>query len=532
MKAITLVIAASLVMAKGFSTPSEKTIPSKITHVTVFLQGAQIIQEAQASLPAGKSVLTVTGISPFMDESSIQVGGQGAFTILSVNQRRDFIQTLEDSPEVKELKKKIEELERKNEDEKVALEILRERESFLVTNKNIGGKEEALNPESFRILFDLYGKNIDLVKSGILQKQRAIKENDIVLARLRLQLAEYQNRKETPKSEIQITVSAKSAVNAKFRISYLVNGAGWFPSYDIRVEKLGDPVTLVYKANVSQNTGVEWKNVLLTFSSATPNKSGNVPIPYPYFLDFVQIVNDRAYKSEAASSKKSMELEVESFDFSAMTSFAPEMTVGDKQTSVEFNMLVPYTISSESKSTSIDMQSFSLPSDFRYKAVPRLDPEAFLMARVYDWEQYDLLNGEANLYFENTFVGTSYIDTRSVADTLELSLGRDMGVVVKREKRKDFTSQRFIGNNKVETRSWEISVRNTKKEKIVIEIADQVPVSQQKEIVVDIQELSGGKLDKDKGFVTWRLELEAGQAVNLVLTYGVRYPRDRVVVVE
>jgi uncharacterized protein (TIGR02231 family) len=531
MKAITLVIAASLIMAKGFSSPSEKTIPSKITHVTVFLQGAQIIQEAEASLPAGKSVLTVTGISPFMDESSIQVGGQGAFTILSVNQRRDFIQTLEDSPEVKELKKQIEELERKNEDEKVALEILRERESFLVTNKNIGGKEEALNPESFRILFDLYGKNIDLVKSGILQKQRAIKENDIVLARLRQQLAEYQNRKETPKSEIQITVSAKSAVNAKFRISYLVNGAGWFPSYDIRVEKLGDPVTLVYKANVSQNTGVEWKNVLLTFSSATPNKSGNVPILYPYFLDFVQVFNDRAYRSEAAQSKKVMTLD-ESIELPMMTSLAPEMTVGDKQTSVEFNMLVPYTIPSDSKSTSIDMQSFSLPSDFRYKAVPRLDPEAFLMARVFDWEQYDLLNGEANLYFENTFVGTSYIDTRSVADTLELSLGRDMGVVVKREKRKDFTSQRFFGNNKVETLSWEISVRNTKNEKIVIELTDQVPVSQQKDIVVDVQELSGGKLDKDKGFVTWRLELEAGQVVNLVLTYEVRYPRDRVVVVE
>lgn len=531
MKTSLLIIAASLIMAKGFSSPSEKTIPSKITHVTVFLQGAQIIQEAEASLPAGKSVLTVTGISPFMDESSIQVGGQGAFTILSVNQRRDFIQTLEDSPEVKELKKQIEELERKNEDEKVALEILRERESFLVTNKNIGGKEEALNPESFRILFDLYGKNIDLVKSGILQKQRAIKENDIVLARLRLQLAEYQNRKETPKSEIQITVSAKSAVDAKFRISYLVNGAGWFPSYDIRVEKLGDPVNLVYKANVSQNTGVEWKNVLLTFSSATPNKSGNVPVPYPYYLDFVQIVDDRAYRSEAASSKKSMDLE-ESFESSAMTSFAPEMMVSEKQTSVEFSMLVPYTIPSDSKSTSIDMQSFSLPAEFRYKAVPRLDPEAFLMARVFDWEQYDLLNGEANLYFENTFVGTSYIDTRSVADTLELSLGRDIGVVVKREKRKDFTSQRFFGNNKVETLSWEISVRNTKSEKVVMELMDQVPVSQQKDIVVDVQELSGGKLDKDKGFVTWRLELEAGQVVNLVLTYEVRYPRDRVVVVE
>jgi uncharacterized protein (TIGR02231 family) len=215
-----------------------------------------------------------------------------------------------------------------------------------------------------------------------------------------------------------------------------------------------------------------------------------------------------------------------------MATIPLEMIQGDKQTSVEFSLQIPYTIPSGSKSTSIDMTGFTLPAEFIYKSIPRLDPEAFLVAKVHNWEQYDLLNGEANLYFENTFVGKAFIDTRSVTDTLEVSMGRDMGVVLKREKRKEFTSHRFIGNNKVESRSWEVSVRNNKRESILIEVTDQVPVSQHRDIQVDVQELSGGKLDRDRGFVTWTLKLEPGESKNLVLTYSVRYPRDRVVLVE
>jgi len=534
MKILFIISVATLLNLNLLSADPEMEIPSRITNVTVFPQSAQVTRQAETLLPAGKTVLKLTGISPYIDEGSIQVRGEGLFTVLSVNHRKDFLQPLEETPEVKELIRKIEELEKKNENEKNTLEVLKEKESFLITNKNIGGKEASLNPESFRLLYDLFARNIEQVKTGMLEKQRIIKENEKALIRLRQQLSEYQNRRETPKAGIYITVSSKTQVNGKFRISYLVGNAGWSPSYDIRVDNINDPVNLVYKANVYQTTGVEWKNVLLTFSNASPDKSGNVPVPYPYFIDFEQVYDDMVRVSAYGSKKAEIAYaEVEEMPATQRMATVPvDVGVSYKSTSVEFNIEIPYTIPSESKSTSIDMLTLSLPADFRYKSVPRLDTDAFLIAKVRDWEQYDLLEGEANLYFENTFVGKSFLNTRFVSDTLDVSLGRDMSVIVKREKRKDFTSQRFIGSNKVETRSWEISVRNNKKENIIIEITDQVPISQNKDIVVEIQELSGGNLDKDKGFVTWMIELEPGKSKNMVLTYSVRYPKDKRVVVE
>lgn len=600
-----------------------KEMQSKITSVTVFLHGAQVTREAEIQLSQGKTVLKLAGISPYIDERSIQVKGEGAFTVLSVNYKKDFLKSMEEIPEVKELIQKIDELEKKTEEEKNILEILKEKQSFLVTNKNIGGKEQALLPENFRLLYDLYSKNIDQVKSELLEKQRIIRDNEKMLTKLKQQLGEHQNKREMPKSEIYITVSSKLQLNAKFTISYMVDGAGWFPSYDIRIDHIDQPVGLVYKANVFQKTGVEWKNVELTFSNASPELSGNIPVPVPYYLDFIQnipfvrslapatsysgaangIVRDESgnplpgvsvsvsgtsigtitdaegrfslnvpagtgllefhyigYKKNILQPGQNLKVilseDQQSLDEKIVTGYGLkkivmaeeaealkseppvlrnipiEVEIGKKRTSVEFRIEVPYTIPSESKSTSIDMLNLSLPADFQYRSVPKLDTDAFLMARVKNWEQYDLLEGEANLYFENTFVGKSVLNTRFVSDTLDISLGRDMGVIVKREKRIDFTSRKFIGNNKIETRSWEISVRNNKKESIKIEITDFVPVSMNKDIQVEIIELSGGTLDKDKGFVTWTADLEPGKSKSIILSYSVRYPKDRSLHVE
>jgi uncharacterized protein (TIGR02231 family) len=207
-------------------------------------------------------------------------------------------------------------------------------------------------------------------------------------------------------------------------------------------------------------------------------------------------------------------------------------TTSDNTTSIEFNVDIPYSIETGGKSKSIDMMSLELPASFEYQAVPKLDPTAFLVAQVRDWQKYDLLEGEANLYFENTFVGKSMLNLKFVSDTLNVSLGRDLGIIVKREKRKDFTSEKFIGSNKVVTRSWEISVRNNKKESVKIQITDQIPISQNKDIAVEAEELSGGRLNNSTGLVTWDIDLPAGQSKTIILSYSVKYPKNSNVNVE
>ncbi len=513
---------------------TEKNINSSIEHVTVFQNSAQIRQTAQTNLSTGRSILNIGNISPYIDPQSLQVKGYGNFTVLSVNHKSNYITNLEENEEVRELRKKMEELQLKIEDVSTAIGILKEKEAFLMANRVISGKDKNLDVESFRNLYNFYSTNLEQVRNSIVEKQRNLKKLQEELEKLQKQLNQIQAGNKLPSHQIQIVVKSAASLPARFEISYLVNAAGWYPSYDIRVDKLNAPVGMIYKANLSQNTGVDWKNVKLSFSNATPNRSGNVPELYPYTLDFSVPPPPVVMYDRKKSAQDKMELQEMPAASPAMERMArgAEVRVNQNLTSMRFDVEIPYDIPSGGEAKTIEVQRIELPAEYNFQTVPKLDQNAFLMAGIHDWEQYNLLDGDANLYFENTFVGTSYINPGMVKDTLRLSLGRDQGIVVTREKRKDYSGNKFLGNNRVETRSWEISIRNTKSEAVDIKVLDQVPVSQDKEIEVKVTELSGGKLDSLKGEVSWNLNIKPGETRKLVLSYEVKYPKDRDLRVE
>lgn len=204
----------------------------------------------------------------------------------------------------------------------------------------------------------------------------------------------------------------------------------------------------------------------------------------------------------------------------------------ERQTTVEFEIDMPYTIPSDNKSYAVEMARYRLPATYKYISVPKVDPSAYLIAQIRDWEKYNLLDGEANLFFENTFVGKSLLDLRYASDTLEISLGRDKGVSVNREKSRDFSSKKFVGTRTETQMGWTISIKNNKPSAIDLEVRDQVPVSTLDEIKVDIDEVSGGILNRESGMVVWNLQVPAGGERTLPLRYTVRYPRDRRLYIE
>jgi uncharacterized protein (TIGR02231 family) len=171
-----------------------------------------------------------------------------------------------------------------------------------------------------------------------------------------------------------------------------------------------------------------------------------------------------------------------------------------------------------------------LPYD--YITAPKIDPSAFLTAKIINWQDYDLQSGEASLYFEGAFLGKTYIDLASVADTLSLSLGKDYGIKVSRKLIKEFSAKRFIGSNRTDVRQFEISLRNTKRDPVNITINDQFPISINKEITIDDQKASEAQLDKNSGITTWIITLQPGQEKKLALSYTVKYPKDRKVVLD
>ncbi len=193
----------------------------------------------------------------------------------------------------------------------------------------------------------------------------------------------------------------------------------------------------------------------------------------------------------------------------------------------EFEIKQPLTLPDGGKTTTTEIARYQLPATYEYRGIPKIDKEAFLVADATDWQKLNLMEGEANVYFDNSFVGKSILDPNAASDTLHFSLGRDQSIRVQRTKVNESSTRRFLGSNQEQTLTWRITVKNTRREAVSITVFDQTPVSRNTGIEVTVEELSGGVRDKDTGIVTWPLQLQAGEQRELVLQYKVKYPKSR-----
>jgi uncharacterized protein (TIGR02231 family) len=516
---------------------TEKEIKAEIKHVTVFPDRAQIDHETTVSLQPGKTILKLTGLSPYIDAQSIQVKGFGEFTILSVNQQNNYLENLEDAPEVKSIRAQIEDLQLKVEDEKAATSILKEKEAFLVANRAVLDKKTTFSIDQLKSVMDLYSSNMDQVTMTILKKSRIIKEYEKQITALQQQISDKLGKQHLPSGEIAVTVTSEKQLSGKFTFSYVVTNAGWYPSYDIRVDDIKNPVTIFYKANVFQNSGVAWKDVKLSFSNATPWVAGDVPVLYPWFIDYYypapRMMNKATpgmQRSEAPMMKEMVISEKAEEKAVEAAPVAVEKQVGE--TTITFDIPIPYTIPSDNKVQTVEIQRLTAPADYKYVTMPKLSSLAYLTANITDWAKLSLQSGEATLYFENSFVGKSTLNVNQLSDTLTISLGTDNSILVKREKRKDFTSKKVIGSNKTETYSFLITVRNNKANPVKITLNDQIPVSSNSGINVEAIELTGGRYNTQTGEVKWDLELKQQETKQIIMTYSVKYAKDKTVILE
>jgi uncharacterized protein (TIGR02231 family) len=539
MKNIALVLVFIMSGFTILSAETEKEIKAGIKHVTVYPDRAQVSHETTVELPTGKTVLILGSLSPYIDAQSIQVKGFGDFIILSVNHRNNYLENLEDLPEVKSIRGQIDALQLKVEDEKAAITVLNEKEAFLVANRGILVKETTFSVEQLKSVMELYTNNMDQVTNSILKKNRLIKDYEKQIAALQKQIADKFGKQQLPSGEISVSVNCEKPVSGRLTFSYVVSNAGWYPSYDIRVDNITKPVTIFYKANVFQNTGVTWENVKLSFSNATPWVAGDVPVLNPWFIDYYNPEPPIMIRGVASGVKRANKAEVA--EMAVADAAMPEKVMEaapvavEKQigeTTVTFDITSPYSLLSDGKIQTIEIQRTTTPADYKYVTIPKLSPLAYLTGNITDWAEQNLIGGEATLYFENTFVGKSYLNVNQLKDTLTVSLGTDNSVLVKREKRQDFTSRKVLGSNKTETYSFLITVRNNKTNPVRITVNDQIPISSNSGIEVDTIELSGGKHNSQTGEIKWDLEIKPQETRQLILTYSVKYPKDKTIILE
>jgi uncharacterized protein (TIGR02231 family) len=539
MKRSAFISIVLIVAVLKLSAQTEKEIKAEIKHVTVFPDRAQIDHETTVSLLTGKTIVKLSGLSPYIDAQSIQVKGIGEFTILSVNHQNNYLQNLEDAPEVKNIRGQIEALQFKVEDEKAAISILKEKETFLIANRAILVKETTFTLEQFKSVMELYTNNMDQITMTNLKKSRLIKEYEKQITSLQQQIADKLGKQQLPSGEISVSVSSEKQVSAKLSYSYVVTNAGWYSSYDIRVDDIKNPVAIFCKANVFQNSGVAWNDVKLSFSNATPWVSGDIPVLFPWFIDYynpvpIMIRGNRALAVNPSEAPVMLEKAdaVTIVEEKAMA--APPVPVEKQvgETTVTFDIAIPYTIPSDGKIQTVEIQRLSAPADYKYVTLPKLSPLTYLTANITDWAKLSLQSGEATLYFENSFVGKSYLNVNQLTDTLTISLGTDNSILVKREKRKDFTSKKVIGSNKTETYSYLLTIRNNKANPVKIVLNDQIPVSSNSGISVEALELSGGRYNSQTGEIKWDLEIKQQETKQIILTYSVKYQKDKTIILD
>lgn len=528
----TVVLSMLFLISMTAFSQTDKPVESRIDEVTVFLNKAQVTREVKTRLEAGKTNLILTGLTAQLDPQSIQVVGKGSFIILGINHQQNFLNELNMPKSLKSLKDSIDLLQKQVLLEQSQKEILNKEEQMLLSNQKIGGNSQNLTVTELKAMADFYRSRLGDIVTTRMKQDEKIKRMNERITKLNRQFNEQNELLRRNTSELVISVSAETATSADLRVSYVVANAGWNAIYDIRAINTKSPLRLSYKANVFQGTGEEWKNVKLKLSTANPSQGGLKPELYSWYLDFYNPIAYQMRKERTAQPAAMMRAAEDKAELSEMVvedAQGVSEYVSTIQTSLntEFNISLPYSVSSSAKPTVVDIRNYEMKADYSYSVVPKLDADAFLIAKATGWEEYSLLPGEANIFFEGTFVGNSFIDPNNVKDTLALSLGRDKRIVVKREKLKDLTSRSVMGNLRKENYTWEISVRNTKSEAIRISIEDQVPVSQNAQIEVTVIDAGGSNYNKQSGKLIWNLEVKPSETRKLIYKYEVKYPKDK-----
>lgn len=209
-----------------------------------------------------------------------------------------------------------------------------------------------------------------------------------------------------------------------------------------------------------------------------------------------------------------------------------ETEINYQPTTVTYDIKNPFTVMSDGKTYTAEIINYEIPASYEYLSVPKIDPSAYLTAKITDWQELNLSSGEMNLYFEDAYLGKSLLDLNSATDTLSVSLGKDKGIYVERKKLKEFTSKKFLSNAKREARAFETIVKNNKPYAIEIKILDQLPISTNKEIVIEDEEHNGGKLEEKTKIITWDLKLDSKENKTLQTKYIVKYPKGKYIHLE
>ncbi len=524
---------------------AQTTQKLNIEQATVFLSGAELVSTARINLGKGENEILFTNVAGDVNSQSLTVSATNGVIVESATFQNNYLATEVLSPKAQEIKDSIEAMTAYKQQTSNKVTVIDEQITVLKENRKVSGNQNGLSTVELTKMLDLINARMENYLTQKNKHETIIKKTDERIAKLTMQLDEEQKKAYQPGGQLLVKFYAKEATSSAIAINYIVPHAGWTPTYDIMADDANSPVKLYYKANIYQNSGVKWNNVKLSLSTGNPNEGVQAPVMNPWYLAFYvpqtygagmanapaqNGVKVYAYKKALVDQDKPASNILIGEEINNMQATINDyVSVDNSGVNTTFDIDLPYTIPSDGKQYLAAIKRYELPATYRYYAVPKIDKDVFLQAKITNWEDINLLPGTSNIFYEGTYVGQGVIDPRNVKDTMNISLGRDKKIVVKRVRDTKLRSVKMIGTNVRETFAYTLTVRNTRKEPVTLVLQDQQPISNDNDIVVEDRELANAEYNEVTGLMNWNVTLAPNESKSINFGYTVKYPKGKTV---
>jgi len=526
---------------------------SKINQVTVYTQGALVNRTASFKLNEGTQKIIFPDIIPQIDENSLRVSGEGSaeVKILGASFKKEF---LKESP-VEKIKQLQDEIQQINDDinkfNNIKL-VLHDKKKFLdsvrlFSNGQLPKDLVTKMPQAGELENTLKFLDVKLRENykEIVDTELAIREAQKKLDVLNRELSNIAVFDRKQQVSIVVDLEVVKSGNLDLKVAYRVAGANWYPIYDARADFAKSVVELVSFGMVKQSSGDVWGDVEMLLSTAQVNISGNMPEVESWFI--------RPYEPRQVYRAGSQDIQYEALNGVSVQSLGgselkrsmPLKGIAKqaeynyaqselKGVSLVYKLLRPATLKPDGSEYKLPVSSQTLKGNFEYSAYPKLSPYAYLVSRVTNAKDQQLLGGRVNIFLEGDFVGQGNIKTTGPDEEFDLYLGVDENVKIKREQLEKKVDDVFIANipspNRKITYKFKMTVENYKNKKIKVSLFEAMPISENEKIRVNIINVSLAPKDKDwknkKGIWRWEIELEPKAKQEIFYTCSVECPRD------
>jgi uncharacterized protein (TIGR02231 family) len=535
-----LVLLAALAITPAGA--ADLDVTSAVDAVTVYPDGASVTRVIALDLPAGDNTLVAKDFPLTLDASSLRVEGE-AGTKLTIG----AIDTRPPRPvapaNLSEIDRRIEALKDERANWQGAIAAAEARRKFAerfaeASPAGLGEKGEARPLADWRAAFAAVSEEVAAADTAIRDAQRKQREIDREIARLESD----RSAKPPTKLEVRIDLAAQAASKATLRVTYTVRNARWTPLYDARLDtgaKDRKPaLELVRRAEIVQTTGEDWSNVALGVSTVRTARGGNAPDLKSLIVQYPQVPRPMAAGTASDMAQSNARAVAGLLPQSAKRERAEEQEAAMEANGFQVTFKIPgrVSIGAADGAKSLRISTASIAPDLVVRSVPVIDPTAFLEASFKQAEDAPLLPGRVSIYRDGAFVGRGQMAAASKDETVRLGFGADDKIKIERTvlKRNEGSAGLIVTTSKTDERAFKTSVRNGHDFPIKIAIEDQLPVSENEEIVVEMLPSTTPptttNLRDKRGVLEWAFEAKAGEVKDIGFAWRVKWPKDKGVV--